>query len=746
MKSYLFFEILNISLKASIVILIVLFIRYLLRKTPKIYSYVLWIVVVFRLLCPVSIELPISLIPEKINNGIVLKNITDSYVGEHNIYWDSTGEYKAAVQEGVEPIIVPEKEGGNAGAYVVTDTDGVSEAKTIYNKWLPVLFYIWLVGIFVFICFHVITYIRLKRRLIGCVPYSDVEDIYISDYIDTPFVIGFFYPCIYLPSELTGQELEYVLMHEKHHIRRKDHILKALALIVTCIYWFNPIVWLAFVLMCRDMETSCDEAVLKQFGDSIKTDYSTTLLNVTVGKDRFSGITIAFDEGDVKHRIKNILQWKKPTGKLILISVIACVVTIFLCAANPNDTMINNPYEWSHTVTVEDIDSHSAFHWGEKTVEYYLSEKEIKDLVYALNELSWKEFQQGNAIPDSEFTIVLQCGKKEYLLTYGSGETMISFENNDKGNRGVWKTDHPTLAKSMKRIMNESLQVAITEQKTPIQPTKEEVLKMRKKVLAGMSEEEIKQLTKLVHKGNHVGERSYLPANDFLRYTNPKSLDWNLFTDSGEVVIGYAFESTVPPYGQVSGMTEEEYNEKYGTPVVVSDNVPIRDEFHAYIENIEKLLKTNLLDDDLNEMKRYMEHAIDTHDVKYLHEIYYKLHDLDYYLFQYGPEDVSPKVAYASSIEIFYGRLHVYEGALPTVTKAYKLHDKSYYKMSDGMWRMGLHSYKYKLEISGQVKNESKKTHFVVLSNQKNISFDEVRKTINEDGFSVEDMAIVFSW
>ena len=182
MKSYLFFEILNISLKASIVILIVLFIRYLLRNAPKIYSYALWIVVLYRLLCPVSIELPISLVPEKISNGIVLKNITDSYVGEHYIYWDSTGEYKAAVQEGVTPVIVPEKEGGNAGAYVVTDTDGVSEAKTVFNKWLPVLFYIWLVGIFVFICFHVIAYIRLKRRLIGCVPYSDIEDIYIRLY------------------------------------------------------------------------------------------------------------------------------------------------------------------------------------------------------------------------------------------------------------------------------------------------------------------------------------------------------------------------------------------------------------------------------------------------------------------------------------------------------------------------------------------------------------------------------------
>ena len=317
---------------------------------------------------------------------------------------------------------------------------------------------------------------------------------------------------------------------------------------------------------------------------------------------------------------------------------------------------------------------------------------------------------------------------------------MFSLENNEKGNRGVWKTDNPTLAKSMKRVMNESLQVTITEQKHPIQPTKEEVLKMRKKVLAGMSKEEIKQLTKLVHKGNHVGESDYLPANDFSRFMNPKSLYWNLFTDSGEVVVGYGFDSKVPPYGQVSGMTEEEYNKKYGTPVVVTDNVPIKEKFYTYIDSVEKLLKTDLLDHDFNEMKRYMELAIDTHDVKYLHEIYYKLHDLDYYLFQYGPEDVSREVAYASSVELFYGRLHVYEGALPTVTKAYKLHDKSYYKMSDGMWRMGLYAYKYKLELSGRVKGEDKDTYFVVLSNDKNLSFEDIRD------LSIDKATIVFSF
>ena len=713
---------------------------------PKVFSYALWIVVLFRLLCPISIESPISLIPERISNGSALKSVSDSYVGEHEVYWDSTEEYDTAIQQGIEPVIVSEKESGNAGAYVVADKDGVSEAKTVYNSWLPILCNIWIIGIVVLVCYHIISYIRLKRRLIGCVPYNDEEDIYLSDYIDTPFVIGFYYPCIYLPSALAGQDLDYVLMHERQHIRRKDHILKAFALIVLCVYWFNPLVWIAFVFMCKDMETSCDEAVLKKLGDDAKADYSTTLLNLTVGKERFSGITIAFGEGDVKHRIKNILQWKNPTFKWIVISASVCVLTILLCAVNPKDTTVEHPYNWSHSVSIEDIDSYSASRWGEKSIQYYLSETEIKDLVYALNEVAWKEYQQGNAIAESEFTIALTCGKKEYLLTYGSGTTMFSFENSDNGNNGVWKTENETLAKCMKRIMSDSLQVTSTVRKSPLQPIKAHVLEMRSKVMAGMTEEEIKQVTKLVHTGNVSGESEFLSGRKFSDYQNPDSLHWNLFTESGDVVIGYGFDSSVPKYDSNSGMTEEEYNAKYGTPVVESIKAPLGEQFYSYIEKIDDLLQTDLLDEDFEEMKDCMQLAIETHDVNYLYEIYYKLHDLDYYLFQYGPEDISPLVGYASCIEIYYGCLQVYEGVLPTVTEAYELATESYYKMSDGTWRMGLNSYQHKLEISGRAKGESKNTHFIVLSNRKNITFDEVLEASMNEKFSADDVAIVFSW
>lgn len=746
MKLYLFFEILNISLKASIVILFVLLVRRLLKKMPKVFSYALWIVVLFRLLCPVSFESPISFIPEKISNGSALKSVIDCYIGENEVYWDSTEEYDTAIQQGLEPVIVSEKESGNAGAYVVVDKDGVSEAKTIYNSWIPVLCNVWIIGIVVLVCYHIFSYIRLKRRLVGCVPYNDEEDIYFSDYIDTPFVIGFYYPCIYLPSALGGQDLYYVLLHERQHIRRKDHVLKAFALIVLCVYWFNPLVWIAFIFMCKDMETSCDEAVLRKLGDEAKADYSTTLLNLTVGKEKLSGITIAFGEGDIKYRIKNILQWKRPVLKWIVISVVVCTIAIILCVVNPKDTMVKHPYDWSHSVTTDDIESFSASSWGDKSVQYYVSEKEIKDLVYVLNELTWMDFQQGNAIAGNEFTIVLVCDGREYLLTYGAGTTMFSFENGDRENSGVWKTENEKLAKCLKQIMNESLQVISTVPKSQPQPLKKHVLEMRNKVLDGMTEEEIKQVKEMVQKGNAYGEGSYLHGLKFRNFREPESLYWNIFTESGDIVIGHAFDTNQPKYDSNNGMTEDEYNAKYGEPVVMSVSAPVGERFYSYIDNLENLLKTDLLDEDFEEIRNCMKLAIETHDVNYLYEIYYKFHDLDYYLFRYGPEDISPLVGYASCIEIYYGCLNVYEGVLPVVTKAYKVENEYYYKMSDDTWRMGLNSYKYKLEIKGKTKNESKNTHFVVLSNRKNIAFEDVWEANIGKKFPVDEAVIVFYW
>lgn len=447
----------------------------------------------------------------------------------------------------------------------------------------------------------------------------------------------------------------------------------------------------------------------------------------------------------MRHRIKNILRWKKAIWRLLFVFVLICTLIIIIYILKFRGMLYANPYEWTHCVSEEDIDSYSAFALGNRTIDYYLSDYEVKDLVYALNQVSWGEIRQSDPIK-GEFAVILQCDEKEYLLTYGAEEIMLSYIFRGKWDSAVWKTDNSILLKCIKRIMKESLQVEIVEQKTPIQPTEEEVLKMRKKVLSGMTDEEVKRLTKLIQKGNHIAESDYLPANDFLRFINPKSLKWKLFTDSGDVIIGYAFDSEVPPYSQFNDITEEEYNKKYGTPVVESNEKPIQEEFYRYINNIEALLKTSLLDKDLNEMRRYMELAVATHDVKYLREIYYRLHDMDYYLFQYGPTDVSRDVAYGSSIDIFYGRLCVYDDELPTVAEAYKFRDKTYFKMSDGMWRFEGYAYKYKLKISGYSQSDNGDVSFVVLSNDKNLSFEELLKQYNEMTLVRKDTVILFSW
>ena len=149
--------------------------------------------------------------------------------------------------------------------------------------------------------------------------------------------MGFIRPKIYLPSALSEQEQSYIILHEQHHIRRGDHIIKALAFIALCIHWFNPLVWVAFVLSSKDMEMSCDEAVVKKLGEGIRADYSASLLSLATGRRIIAGTPLAFGEGDTKSRIKNMLKWKKPKTWIMLVALVACVVAIAFCATNPRN-------------------------------------------------------------------------------------------------------------------------------------------------------------------------------------------------------------------------------------------------------------------------------------------------------------------------------------------------------------------------------------------------------------------------
>ena len=150
----------------------------------------------------------------------------------------------------------------------------------------------------VMVLYAMVSYIRLRRKLITASLLRD--NIYLADEIAFPFVMGLLRPKIYLPSSMAEQEQPYILMHEQHHIRRRDPVIKALAFLALCIHWFNPLVWVAFIMAGKDMEMSCDEAVVRKMGTGILADYTASLLSLATGKHIIAGMPLAFGEGDTK--------------------------------------------------------------------------------------------------------------------------------------------------------------------------------------------------------------------------------------------------------------------------------------------------------------------------------------------------------------------------------------------------------------------------------------------------------------
>ena len=198
---------------------------------------------------------------------------------------------------------------------------------------VAVLTLTWLTGMALLLLYSVVSLLRLRRRLVGAVRLED--NIYLADYIPSPFVMGLFRPKIYLPSTLTETERGYILRHEQYHLRRRDHVVKLLSFLALCVHWFNPLVWAAFILAGKDMEMSCDEAVVRELGEDIRADYSASLLSLATGRRIVAGMPLAFGEGDTGGRIRNLLNWKRPQPWIIAVCAVVCVGLIALCAANP---------------------------------------------------------------------------------------------------------------------------------------------------------------------------------------------------------------------------------------------------------------------------------------------------------------------------------------------------------------------------------------------------------------------------
>lgn len=306
-----FLRILNISITAGWITLAVIVVRFLLKKAPKWIIVIMWGLVGVRLVCPFSLESAFSLIPsaQPVPNDILYTDTPTIHSGI------------AALNSAVNPVI-SESLAPSVGASV-NPMQVIAFVASI----------IWIVGIVVMLVYTVISYLRIYKKVREAVTYKD--NIRVCDHVDTPFILGIIRPRIYLPSAMSEQDMEYVIAHEKAHLKRHDHWWKPLGFLLLTIYWFNPVLWIAYILLCRDIELACDQKVIRDMGTENKKSYSNALINCSVSRRTIAACPLAFGEVGVKVRVKSVLNYKKPAFWIIVIAVISCIIVAICFLTNP---------------------------------------------------------------------------------------------------------------------------------------------------------------------------------------------------------------------------------------------------------------------------------------------------------------------------------------------------------------------------------------------------------------------------
>lgn len=335
----LMMRILNTSGQAAIIFVVLLAVRglFALGRVPRKYAYGLWAILFVRLLLPIQMETDWGLMPRDNSLARAVENAAGA------AGWGKTAEDLELVGElyppDSQPVVQGTHSGSPAGLPEVTAMDaqsaqvglspgpkkrrGLTGWGLCAGVWAAVCTVLWGYGVF--------SYLRLKRRLRCRIPLEGWgESVYLVDGIGTPFVLGLAAPGIYLPSDMAQDSLPYVIAHERVHIRRRDYLVKTAAYLAACLYWFHPLVWAGFVLMSKDMEMSCDEAVLRQMGRDCRGEYADSLVRLTCGERSLAGVPLAFGEGSTRGRVRHIMKYKKSTAAVALA---AAALTVALAAA-----------------------------------------------------------------------------------------------------------------------------------------------------------------------------------------------------------------------------------------------------------------------------------------------------------------------------------------------------------------------------------------------------------------------------
>lgn len=412
----IFLKIVNMSISACWIVLVIVLLRIILKKAPKWVNCVLWGIAGLRLIMPFSFESVFSLIP----SAETISKPVDSP--------------RPQIESGVT-IIDNQVNSYLKGNYF----EGVTRPTGNFVDITTILAIVWVVGIVVLLFYTAVSFIRLKGKIGTAVLLRD--NIYQSEAVVSPFVLGIIKPKIYLPFNMSEQDMEHVVAHEQAHLRRKDHLWKPLGFLILTLHWFNPMVWLGYILLCRDIELACDEKVVKELNNEQRADYSQALLTCSVNRRMIAACPLAFGEVGVKDRVKSVLNYKKSAFWIIVVAIVTCVVLAFGFLTNPKNMSVFN----------------SKFETGKCLYSYVVSaEKETKtnNVIYSItsNGIMYRTFEDGTTeevgqLSETEYTT---ADLKEMLNKQGKkvdlGNTKNAYEiSNENGNYVIFQKSNGTV-------------------------------------------------------------------------------------------------------------------------------------------------------------------------------------------------------------------------------------------------------------------------------------------------------------
>ena len=421
--STVFLKILNMSITASWLILAVVLVRLLLKKAPKWIPCLLWGLVAIRLVCPFSFGSIFSLIP---SNETIPTNITVQQEPAIN-------SGITIVNDVINPVI--------AESFTPAPTDSVNPLQII----IPVAAIVWVSGIVIMLAYALISYIKLKKTVSVCVPVG--ERILSCDEVKAPFILGVFKPIIYVPSSMSGETLDLVIRHETAHLQRRDHWWKPFGYLLLAFYWFNPLCWIAYVLLCRDIEMACDEKVIRDMNKEEMAAYSQALLDCSFPRRRIAACPLAFGEVGVKERVKGVLNYKKPAFWIIVVAVAACAVIGVCFLTNPSGTALTN---WdTDTVNMNkvlsDVHSFSVRYWN---TEVACNDAEMNRFIATMGKIKVSSKPVSKSRDEGRSTVFTITINEQLKLNFNEGFDEIWVDNGVKPSY-TYRITNPSIAEEL---------------------------------------------------------------------------------------------------------------------------------------------------------------------------------------------------------------------------------------------------------------------------------------------------------